>query len=55
MDCKNCIWFDKCGCDHVCEYYETAGLEEAASRAEYAIDLLERDILYRKQVEEQNE
>ena len=54
MDCKNCIWFDKCGCETACEYYETETLDEASSRMEYIKDLYERDILYKQQIEEQN-
>lgn len=55
-NCKNCLWYDKCGQDSACEYFEAASdadsIEELTKA--YTRDLRERHDYYVGQVEEQN-
>ena len=55
-ECKNCIWFDKCGQEDVCESYEPSSTEEeeSANAAAYEDDLKNRHTLYKRQIFEQN-
>lgn len=55
-NCKNCIWFDQCHEDEVCDSYEPASLEEqeAMGIEAYEEDLRMRHELYMEQVEEQD-
>lgn len=55
-NCKNCIWFDQCHEDEVCDSYEPASLEEqeAMDIEAYEEDLRMRHKLYMEQVEEQD-
>lgn len=55
-NCKNCIWFDQCHEDEVCDSYEPASLEEqeAMDIEAYEEDLRMRHGLYMEQVEEQD-
>ena len=54
--CENCIWFDQCHEDEVCDSYEPASLEEqeAMDIEAYEEDLRMRHKLYMEQVEEQD-
>ena len=54
--CENCIWFDQCHEDEVCDSYEPASLEEqeAMEFEAYEEDLRMRHELYMEQVEEQD-
>ena len=55
-ECKNCIWFDQCGEDKACGFYESASDEEQKEidENEYITDLQERHQAYEEQIEEQN-
>lgn len=55
--CENCIWFNQCHEDEVCEDYFPASTEEqeAAEIEEYEADLYMRHELYQEQVAEQND
>lgn len=55
-NCKNCIWFDQCHEDEVCDSYEPASLEEQETMdiETYEDDLRMRHELYMEQVEEQD-
>lgn len=55
-NCKNCIWFDQCHEDEVCDSYEPASLEEqeATEIEAYEEDLHMRHELYMEQVAEQD-
>lgn len=55
-NCKNCIWFDQCHEDEVCDSYEPASLEEQEAMDIEACeeDLRMRHELYMEQVEEQD-
>lgn len=52
--CKKCVWFDQCGQEKVCEYYDPVSIEEAerAAEAEYEDDLLTRHKEYKEAVKE---
>ena len=54
--CENCIWFDQCHEDEVCDSYEPASFEEqeAMDIEAYEEDLRMRHELYMEQVEEQD-
>lgn len=54
--CENCIWFDQCHEDEVCDSYEPASLEEqeAMDIDAYEEGLRMRHELYMEQVEEQD-
>lgn len=54
--CENCIWFDQCHEDEVCDSYEPASLEEqeAMDIEAYEEDLRMRHEHYMEQVEEQD-
>ena len=54
--CENCIWFDQCHEDEVCDSYESASLEEqeAMDIEAYEEDLCMRHELYTEQVEDQD-
>ena len=54
---KNCIWFDQCHEDEVCEGYEPASLDEqeAIDIEAYQQDIDERHKVYSLQVEEQDD
>ena len=56
-NCKNCIWFDQCHEDEVCNSYEPASLEEqeAMEIEAYKEDLHMHHELYMEQVAEQDE
>ncbi len=55
--CERCIWFDQCGKEKPCEYYEPASEEEAdmIAKIEYEADLRMRHDLYMEYVKEQDE
>lgn len=55
--CKNCIWFDQCHEDEVCDDFEPASLEEqeAMSIEEYEADLRMRNEYYQEQISEQDD
>ena len=55
-NCKNCIWFDQCHEDEVCDSYEPASLEEqeAMDIEAYEEDLRMRHEYYMEQVEGQD-
>ena len=53
-NCKNCIWFDKCGSTTPCEYYEA---DDSASREDienYGRNLALRASAYEELVDEQD-
>lgn len=54
--CENCIWFDQCHENEVCDSYEPASLEEqeAMDIEVYEEDLRMRHEYYMEQVEEQD-
>ena len=54
--CENCIWFDQCHEDEICDSYAPASLEEqeAMDIEVYEEDLRMRHELYMEQVEEQD-
>ena len=54
--CENCIWFDQCHEDEVCDSYEPVSLEEqeAMEIEAYEKDLRMRHKLYMEQVKEQD-
>lgn len=54
--CENCIWFDRCHEDEVCDSYDPASLEEleAMDIEAYEKDLHMRHELYMERVEEQD-
>lgn len=57
LKCENCIWFDQCHEDEVCDGYTPASFEEqeAMDIAEYEADLCARHELYQEQIAEQYE
>ena len=52
--CKNCIWFDKCGCDAPCKYYEADNTASAQELEAYEQDLELRASVYKGLVDEQD-
>lgn len=54
--CENCIWFDRCNEDAVCEDYESGSLEEqeGADIEAYYADLRWRHEIYSAQIDEQD-
>lgn len=54
--CENCIWFDQCTQEGVCDDYTPVSLEEeeAEQIAEYESYLQDRHEYYQELVEEQN-
>lgn len=55
--CENCIWFDQCHEDEVCDSYEPTSLEEqeVMEIESYEEDLRMRHEFYMEQVAEQDE
>lgn len=51
-DCKNCIWFDQCGQEEPCEYYETANTADKLTIKSYNRDMELRDLVYRSVIDE---
>ena len=55
-ECKNCIWFDQCGQNDICEDYDPCDMTETEQEniQTYINDLDERHSLYMEQIKEQN-
>ena len=54
--CEQCLWFDKCGCDETCEWFESIDFNDADAELDstYNRDLTYRQEFYNEQIEEQN-
>ena len=53
MNCENCYWFEHCGCETICEYYDRLDLDRLI-REEYEQSLRERVLDYQEVIEELN-
>ena len=54
QNCKDCIWFDKCGSTTPCEYYETEDSPYTEKINNYKHDLAMRESVYEELIDEQN-
>lgn len=55
--CENCIWFDQCHENEICDNYTPASTEELEDMdmSDYNGELRIRNSLYQRQVNEQSE